>query len=210
MDAESMHGAVAAMLDQVAIARVAAEWGLFRDTGQWEKLRALYAADGVMHTTWFAGPAAEFIDRSMEAAARGARVRHAVGATAAVTRGDRAIAETGVAIILRAAVAGAPVDVTCHGRFHDRLVRERGAWRIKLRVPIYDRDRLDPVMPGDKVEIDRSALAQFPEGYRFLAYVQSLTGGVVPPGLPTAHSAEEANLCAESALWLAGAASPAA
>ena len=192
------------MLDQLAIGGVAADWGLFRDGERWDQLRALYAADAVMRTTWFAGPASEFVDHCIEGSRRGAKARHFIGATAAGVHGDRAVADTCMAIMVRAAVAGTEVDVTCQGRFHDRMVRERGAWRIKLRVPVYDRDRLDPVTPGARLDLDPAVLARFPEGYRYLAYVQSLTGASVPPGLPTTHSAEEATLCAESAAWLAG------
>ena len=193
------------MLDRVAIAQVAAEWGLCRDNERWDRLRELYAADGVMRTTWFAGPARDFVDLSIAAARRGGRARHFIGATASAVQGDRAVADTCMAIMVRAPVAGMLVDVTCQGRFHDRMVREGGAWRIKLRVPVYDRDRLDPVTPGDAVPIDPAVLARFPTGYRHLAYVQSLAGGAVPPGLPTAGSPEETALCAESHAWLAGA-----
>ena len=185
-----------------AIANVMAEWGLCRDNERWDRLRALFTADGVMHTTWFAGPASQFVDLSIEASRRGIRVRHFIGATASYIRRDYAVADTCMAIVVRATVAGTEVDVTCQGRFHDRLVREQGVWRICYRVPVYDQDRLDPVMPGARLDIDAHALADFPQSYRYLAYVQSLTGGTVPPGLPTTHSPEEKALHAESAAWL--------
>lgn len=203
MDMERLPPDVGDMLDRTAIGQVAAEWGLCRDNERWDRLRALYTPDAVMRTTWFAGPASQFVDLSVEAARRGVRARHFIGATAADINGDRAVADTCMAIMIRAAVAGTAVDVTCQGRFHDRLVRQGGRWRIQLRVPVYDRDRLDPVVPGEPVAIDQAVLAGFPDGYRYLAYVQSLTGGAVPPGLPNAHSPEEAALCAESAAWLA-------
>ena len=192
-----------ALLDQAAIAQLAAAWGVYRDNERWDRLRAIYAPDGVMRTTWFEGPASRFVDLCMEAARRGGRSRHFIGATTAEVRGDRAVSDTCMAIMVRGAVAGTAVDVTCQGRFHDRLVRLDGAWRIQYRVPVYDRDRLDPVIPGAAIALDEAALARYPEGFRFLAYVQSLTGATLPAGLPTAHSPEEAALCAESAAWLA-------
>ena len=50
-------------LDRAAIVEAVQNWGLWRDTGRWDRLRGLYTADAIQHTTWFVGPAAEFIDR---------------------------------------------------------------------------------------------------------------------------------------------------
>ena len=118
--------------------------------------------------------------------------------------GDRAVAETRMMLLVRADVAGCMCDVTCWGRFHDRLVRIDEAWRILSRVPIYDKDRLDPLEPGAVPVIDREALGGFAEGYRHIAYVQSLGGAALTPGLPTLHSPEEALLREAGERWLAG------
>jgi hypothetical protein len=105
-------------------------------------------------------------------------------------------------ILLRAKIEGAEVDVTCVGRFHDRFVRENGAWRIAFRTPVYDKDRIDPVVPGTIIKINHEALSRFAPGYRHLAYCQSLAGDVLTPGLPTPGSQEEAMLLADSGAWL--------
>lgn len=191
------------LLDRAAITRVVNDWGLFRDTGRWDALRALFAANATMRTTWFAGPADIFVDRSIAAAARGARAQHFIGAATIELAGDRAVAETRMILMLRAEVAQIPVDVTCHGRFHDRFVRTGDGWRILKRVPVYDKDRLDPLEPGRAVPMDPAVLAGFAEGYRYLAYVQSLGGATLTPGLPTRNSPEEAELLAGAAAWLA-------
>jgi len=46
---------------------------------------------------------------------------------------------------------------------------------VKLlhRQPIYEKDRIDPVDPAARLELDAEALAKFPEGYRHLAYIQT-------------------------------------
>lgn len=196
---------LAAVLDRAAITRVVNDWGLFRDAGRWDELRRCYTADATMHTSWFAGSAAEFVERSVAAAARGVRAQHFIGAATIELGRDRAIAETRMILMLRAAVDGVPVDVTCHGRFHDRFVRTDEGWRIQARVPVYEKDRLDPLEPGRAVALDPAVLASFAEGYRHLAYVQSLGGAVLTPGLPTANSPEEATLRAGGAAWLAAA-----
>jgi hypothetical protein len=192
------------LLDRAAITRVVNDWALFRDTWRWDQLRGLYTHDATMHTTWFAGLASEFVDRSIESATRGSRSQHFIGAASIEINGDRAIAETRMILMLRAAVEDVAVDVTCYGRFFDRLVRDGQNWRIKARIPVYEKDRIDSVEPGRAVPIDPVKLGMFAEGYRHVAYVQSLAGATLTPGLPTARSEAEARLLAEGAAWLAG------
>ena len=50
-----------ALADRLAIREAIGNWALWRDTGRWERLRSLYAAEAVMHTTWFVGAADEFV-----------------------------------------------------------------------------------------------------------------------------------------------------
>ncbi len=186
-------------LDRAAITRVVSDWGLCRDAERWDRLRTLYTPDAIMLTTWFAGPAGEFVDRSILAAKRGSKVQHFIGAASIEINGGRAIAETRMILMVRSNVRDVEVDVTCFGRFYDRFVRHENEWRISKRVPIYERDRLNP---GAAVPLDHASLAGFAEGYRHLAYVQMLGGATLTPGLPTAGSEEEARLCAEGAAWL--------
>ncbi len=76
------------------------------------------------------------------------------------------------------------------------------------RQPIYEKDRLDPVEPGAKLVLDPALLAQFPEGYRHLGYLQTKAGFNVRLGLPELRGPEVAKLYAEGAAWLAGSAQP--
>jgi hypothetical protein len=64
-------------LDRAAVREAVENWGLWRDSGRFEQLRSLYTADAVVHTTWFSGSAAEFIERSSKG---GGRARHFIGA----------------------------------------------------------------------------------------------------------------------------------
>ncbi len=71
----------------------------------------------------------------------------------------------------RALVDDVACDVVCTGRFYDFFERRDDAWRIVLRQPIYEKDRLDPVDPAATLKLDAAVLLQFPEGYRHLAYI---------------------------------------
>ena len=155
-----------------------------------------------MQTTWFDGSADEFVDRSMAAFNKGTKAQHFIGTSTVDVRGKHAIAETRIALLLRAPVGGMPADVTCYGRFYDFF--ERAAeWRIRKRIPIYEKDRIDAVDPSQNLDIDQKALARFAEGYRHLAYVQSLGGATLTPGLIVPGSVEEQSLCSEGVAWLA-------
>jgi hypothetical protein len=126
-----------------------------------------------------------------------------VGASVIDLRDTRAIAETRIVLLLRAALGRTQVDVTCYGRFFDFLEIHGSKWRICKRVPIYEKDRIDPVNPLEQIDIDREALSQFAEGYRHLAYVQSRAGANVTKGLIEPGSVEERNLYRAGAEWLA-------
>jgi hypothetical protein len=79
-----------------------------------------------------------------------------------------------------------------------------GRWGIVLRQPIYEKDRLDPVDPGASLALDPAALARFPEGYRYLAYLQSQAGYPVKPDMPGLTGPEVERLYERGAAWLAG------
>jgi len=186
--------------DRAGIAQAVANWALWRDTGRWEKLRGLYTDDAIQHTTWFVGPAREFIDRIAARPLGGSQ--HFVGACAVELNGERAIAETRMILLLRAPLQGIEVDVTCYGRFYDFFLRLEKAWRIRKRVPIYEKSRLDPVDPSSTLKLDAAELARYPEGYRYVAYLQASAGTRITPDLPTPNSAALARLYEEGRAWL--------
>jgi hypothetical protein len=56
--------------------------------------------------------------------------------------------------------------------------------------------------------LDVAHLAQFPEGYRHLAYLQSKNGFTIKGNLPGLRGAAVETLYAEGAAWLNGSAAP--
>ncbi len=109
----------------------------------------------------------------------------------------------------RAPVHGVLVDVVCTGRFYDFFERRDGRWGMVRRQPIYEKDRLDPVQPGETVELDPALLERFPEGYRYLGYLQSQVGYPVKErGMPGLIGPEVEQLYAEGRAWLEGAPKP--
>ena len=203
MQTEKQNSAVEALLDRAAIAQVVQDWGISRDAGRWDKLRSFYTSDAIMYTTWFVGPATEFVERSMEAAKKGARGQHFIGAASIDIKGNRAIAETRMILLVRAMLEGVEVDVTCYGRFYDRFVKLDGQWLIQKRMVIYEKDRMDVLDPALTLKLKQEELVKRPEGYRHLAYLQSHGGASITPDLPTPNSPALARLYAEGEAWLA-------
>jgi len=190
--------------DRQAIRDLIENWVVWRDAGDWDRFRTVWHPEGRMMATWFQGPAEEFIKVSREGAARGVSILHFLGGTSVDVAGYRAIGQTKMTISQRADIHGVLCDVVCTGRFYDFIERRDGRWAIVLRQPIYEKDRMDPVDPAARVELDRQQLDRFPAGYRHLAYVQTQLGFTVKPDMPGLKGAAVEALYARGRQWLAG------
>ena len=193
------------MNDRQAISELVENWALWRDALDWERFRTVWHLPGQMMATWFQGTADEFIAVSREGFERGVRILHFLGGTSIDLAGDRAIAQTKMTISQRARVHEVEVDVVCTGRFYDFFERRDARWGLVHRQPIYEKDRLDPVDPAARLELDRGLLERFPVGYRHLAYLQTQIGYTVKPDMPGLTGPEVDALYARGTRWLAGA-----
>ena len=190
--------------DRLAIRDVVESWALARDSADWEWFRRQWHDDGYMMATWFQGPKEDFIRVSQEGHANGVNILHYTGASQATVSGTRAISQTRMTIMQRGRVHGVLADVSCIGRFYDFFEKRDGRWAIVLRQPIYEKDAIAPVTPGEKIEFDAAVLDRFPEGYRYLAYLQVQAGYPVKPDMPGLHGPAVEELYARGADWLAG------
>jgi SnoaL-like domain len=193
---------------KLEISEVVNNWVIWSDSGDWERFATVWHDDGWMTATWFQGPATEFMKARRSGFERGVSIIHFLGATTIDVEADRAIAQTKMSINQRAEVDGVTVDAVCTGRFYDFFALRDARWAIVRRQPIYEKDRLDPVMPGTKLELDSALLAQFPDGYKHLAYLQTKAGFKVKLGLPGLRGPEVETLYREGRAWLAGSAEP--
>ena len=194
--------------DKLAIREIVENWVLYRDAGDWERFATVWHEDGWMTATWFQGPATEFIEASRKLFDQGANILHQLGGWTCDIVGQRAISQVKMTINQRAMVHGFRVDVVCFGRFYDFFEKRDGRWGIVRRQPIYEKDRLDPVDPSVTLNLDMDLYIRFPEGYRFLAYLQSKNGMTVKEDLPGLRGAAVEKLYAEGRAWLAGSEKP--
>jgi hypothetical protein len=196
------------MRDEISDRRIIRElvenWAVWRDARLWDRFRTVWHADGRMMATWFQGSFEEFIAMNDAGWKKGVRILHFLGGSTIDVKGERAIAQTKMTISQRAPVEGVTCDVVCTGRFYDFFAYREGRWGLVLRQPIYEKDRLDPVDPSAKLELDKDLLARFPEGYRHLAYLQTRIGYTVKPDMPGIEGQELDKLYARGAGWLEG------
>lgn len=190
--------------DAGIIRQLVEDWAIYRDARLWDRFRPVWHDDGRMMATWFQGGFEEFIKVSDEGWARGIRILHFLGGSAVDVNGNRAISQTKMTISQRASVEGVVCDVVCTGRFYDFFERRGNRWGLVLRQPIYEKDRLDPLDPNAKPELDKVLLGSFPEGYRHLAYLQTRVGYKVKPDMPGLDGPELEALYRRGARWLEG------
>jgi hypothetical protein len=198
------------MLEEYAVRNVRQQWAFARDHGEWETMRACFHPDATVRVLWYSGPVAGFLDETIESGTGrrlGEGTKHWLGNSRVWVKGDRALLETDAMVLGRNRFQGHLVDFTLYIRFYDQLERRQGTWRILRMDAIYDRDRLDPVIPG-------SVPAGFFEGvdmtgpFAAIGLIRWRTekrGGKVPDDLPIGGTETEKKLRAANEAWLAGA-----
>lgn len=193
------------MQDELFIWRLLLGWPVWRDSSDWPSLQACWHEDGYMVTTSGMATAKEFVTAAAAASKKGLDVQHFVGGISIEIENGRAIAQSKVILSQRAPVDGVICDAQCQGRFLDFLERREGRWGISLRLPIYERSRLDSVEPAS-INLDQQLLDRFPIGYRYLAYLQVKNGMSICTDLPEPRSRAADKILELSRLWLNGAA----
>ncbi len=191
--------------DRQAIRELVENWAVWRDAGDWERFRTLWHEDAVMMATWVQGTAEEFIAASRAGWDKGVSILHFLGGHTAEIHGQRAIAQTKMTISQRTTVHDVEVDVVCTGRFYDFMEKRGGRWGLVLRQPIYEKDRINPLVPGTVLQLDPAMLARFPVGYGHLAYIQAKIGYQVKTDMPGLKGPEVEALYTRGAAWLSGA-----
>ncbi|MCE3290044.1 MAG: hypothetical protein K0R83_2056 [Caulobacter sp.] len=166
-------------LDKLAVAEVVQTERAARDQGQWARMAACYHADAVVSISWIETSGPEFVAASERAFAAGMRHLHQMAPTLVTLNGDRALAESGVAILLGGRIGEVEVMVTSHARMHARVERRDGVWRIARLGAVYFEDEMRPRVPGEVPALDAARLAGYRPSLRFLSYLLE-EGGKTP------------------------------
>jgi hypothetical protein len=189
--------------DRAAIAALINDWTFHRDQGAWDELLEIFHPDGTISLSWYDGPYAGFVEASRELAQRSpTRTKHLAGAPRIQLRGDRALAETNLVIMLRAATPAGEIDTTSYARLYDQVERRQGRWRILRRSLIYERDRADAVDRPALPDAFLAGLGAHPAELRFLARGLEQAGLSVQKSAVLDQSRELAALYAGGRAWL--------
>ena len=191
--------------DKVAVAELVQTERAARDQGQWERLAACYHPDSLVSISWIETTGPEFVEASKKAFAAGVRHLHQMAPSIVTLNGDRALAESGCAILLPGRVGDVAVTVTSQARLHVRAERREGRWGIVGLRPVYFIDSVAAQVPGEVPMFDAERLERYRESYRFLSYVLVESGKTPRPDLAGADRPDlaEAMLAGEQA-WLEG------
>jgi hypothetical protein len=147
-----------------------------RDTGRWEEMRDCFHPDSQIRVSWFRGNGADFVQGSIDMAARKVLARHRLGPIRVVLSGDRAGATMSAIIDIPTPLDGIEMNLLSYTRFVYRAERRNGHWRIFSFDAIYLRDELTPAVPGRSISIDPKDLQSFRPTYRLLSYVLTRQG----------------------------------
>jgi len=193
--------------DKIACAELVQAWGFARDQGRWDDLAAIFHPGGEIAVSWFRGPYPEFVAHCSRNWGKGSVAKHLLWPARVTLNGDRATAETNVAILVRQSIDGIDVDLTSNGRFVDRIEKRGGVWRMVERATLYEKDRLDPVEPSAAFAamMAKSDAAKYPVQYRYMAYRVHAAGRTLAEPVHYDGRAETEALKTRYAEWLKGA-----
>ena len=197
---------IQAMMDEHEIAGVVIGWGFARDSGDWEALAACYHEGATMRIMWTAGPAAEFVERLRARPPQkpGEHTKHLIGVPGIRLNGDRAVSECHITLFSRVILDGHEFDFTAWIRFFDLFEKREGAWRILRRTAIYEKDRMDPAVPGAVPEsyFAGMGLEGYPPECKFMCFRHAKQGREMEPDIVGGGSEAERALKKEGEAWL--------
>lgn len=168
--------------DRSDISQLVYRWGFYRDHSMWDELRGTFHPEGEIQVTWFTGKFSEFVDASIDMAAGGVDSVHLMKPSIVDVVEDRAISITSASITARAN-ASVELDLTSHAYFFDFVERRDGEWKILRRICVYQKDRMDSVLPSIRfwfmswfIDTDK-----FDPAYKFLGAGMEMGGYTVSP-----------------------------
>jgi hypothetical protein len=196
--------------EEYRIRRVRELWAFGRDRAEWETVKSCFHPEGAIHVSWYSGSASGFIERSRQMVGNRRpeeRNKHWLGNMRAAVRGPRAVLECDVLILVREFIDDILFDYTSYARFYDLFEKRDDVWRILKMTCIYDKDRLDPVVPGSvpKSFYDAAPVLGRENGFAFMRWRQGKKGRTVPTDIVMGDSEDEARLRSEGDRWLSGA-----
>ena len=199
-----------AVIDKSEIIEVATTSFCSRDAGDWKRLVECFRPDARITTSWFNGTAREFAEQSgrmMAGHHPGDTQRHVISNPRVTLGGDRAVCEYYLILYQGRTLDGYEFDFQTWSVVLDLFDRSGGGWRIAKRMIIYEKDRMDPHVPGSVppsyyAQLD---LSRYPVAIRFHCYRNEKSSGQAPKNIIVKGTPEEAAARKTAGDWLAAA-----
>ena len=74
------------LADKLAIREIVENWVVWSDSGDWQRFATVWHDGAWMTSTWFQGPATEFVEARRAGFERGVNIIHFLGGTSATSR----------------------------------------------------------------------------------------------------------------------------
>lgn len=195
-------------MDKFEIIEVSTVLLCCRDAGDWKRLAQCFHPDAQVTTSWFSGSAREFAEQSknmMEGHHPTDTQRHMISDPRVALKGHRAVCEYYVILYQGRTLDGYEFDFQTWSVTLDLFEKRDGAWRICKRSNIYEKDRMDPHIPGSVPQsyFDQLDLSRYPAAIRYHCYRNERSSGHPPKNLILKGSPEEKAARNEAEEWLA-------
>lgn len=201
-------GRMQAATDKFEIIEVATTALCCRDSGDWARLAQCFHPDARVTTSWFDGTGREFAEQSQRMMAGhhpGDTQRHMMGNPRVALRSNRAICEFYVILYQRRTMDGYVFDLQTWSVNLDFFEQRDGLWRISKRLIVYEKDRMDPHVPGSVPQsyFDGLDLSRYPAAIRYHCYRNERSSGRAPANLILKGTPEETAARQSAQDWLA-------
>lgn len=133
------------LVDRDAVREVVQTVCRAMDRADYELFLSAYHRDAWDDHGYFKGPISEFKPGSIFRGAHVKSLLHHITTHLITVDGDVAFSEAYYIAVQRAEQDGKLFDTTFCGRYHDRLERRAGQWKIADRLTIFDSTRVDEV-----------------------------------------------------------------
>lgn len=199
-----------AMIDKFEIIENSTNALCCRDAGDWAGLAACFLPEAWVTTSWFEGSAREFAEQSSRMMAGhhpGDTQRHVMSNPRVRVRANRAVCEYYVLLHQSRTLDSYEFDLQTWSVTLDLYEKRDEAWRIARRFNLYEKDRMDPHVPGSVPAsyYEGLDLARYPPAVRFHCYRNERSSGRAPKNIILRGSPEERAARQAAEEWLAGA-----
>lgn len=195
------------VIEKTRVQMVVSKSIITRDSGDWVGVAACFHPDATLTTSWFTGTPAEFVEGSqrMKIARHPGESQKHMTSNFSVELGDgRAVSECDLILYQRRMIEGMALDFMTWSRRLDLVELHGTDWKIWQTNLIYEKDRMDPAVPGEdlKAFYDAIDFSPYPAQIRHHCWRNAMAGFPPSAKICLKGSEREDEVRAEARQWL--------